>query len=1176
MSKTKAEFFVVKRSGKHEKVYFDKITSRIERLCYNLNMDFIEPIKVSVKVIDGMFSGIKTVELDTLAAETCAVLGTTHPDYNILAARIFVSNLHKETNKDFSSVIHDLYNNTDNNGIHSPLINDRVYKQVMENKDALNSMIIHNRDYSFTFFGLKTLEKAYLLKVKDKVIERPQHLLLRVAVALHGNDLERVLETYDSMSQKYFIHATPTLFNAGTTREGLSSCFLLAATKEDDSIENIYKLLGECACISKYSGGIGISIHDIRAKGSVIHSTNGKSEGIIPMLGVFNKSARYVTQASKRPGSMAIYLEPWHPEIEEFLQLKEPNGTEELRARDLFYALWIPDLFMKRVKNKEKWSYFCPNECPGLAETFGDEFEELYTSYETRKMYKKQVDASDLFYKIMISQIRTGVPYMCYKDNANLKNNQSNLGTLRNSNLCVAPETRILTSKGYFTISELKDQEVEVWNGKEFSTTVVRQTSDDSELIKISFSNGTVLECTEYHKFYIQKGYNKNKITMKEAKDLKLGDNLAKSEFPTIYQGSSEFKYPYTAGFFAGDGTYGNNKSEEAHKQCEYQKKNDTDYCMRHQTFYGQSSDTILVFDNDKCQAIVNYRTPQLALYGEKKKLLDHIDKRYHYGNVSNGSEIIVCQLPFNLPDKYDVPINCNLNIKLRYFEGLCDADGCSVISEINTTSIQIASVNPEYLENVKLMLQTIGVDAKVVHGRDNGTSLLPNGKGEYQKYNTKKVMRLLITSPQVDHLVQIGFAPKRLIITDVVSRKEAKRYIKVTKIEHTGRRDKTFCFNEPLEHKGIFNGIVTGNCSEIMQYSDHNETAVCNLASLGLPVYISHNDNNVPYFDFDLLYVKTKIVTKNLDRVIDVTHYPDEKTRRSNMRHRPLGLGVQGITDCFMILGYPFDSADARKLNKEIFETIYYAALEASCELAQEFGPYESYQGSEFSKGKFQWDLWVEQGSEVVHSGKYDWESLRTRMKQFGMRNSMLTTVMPTASSSQILGNSECIEPLNSNIYKRQTLSGEFMMVNQYLMKDLCDLGIWNQDLKNKILVNQGSVQGIEEIPQKLQDLYKISWDISPKILIDLSADRGPYIDQSQSLNLFLKSPTFPELSKSHFYGWKSGLKTGMYYLRSKAGASAIQYSVTTPKETSPIFSDNTPVQSCRIDDPNCLSCSA
>ena len=779
--------YVEKRSGVKEEVHFDKITRRIEKLCYGLDMNFIEPASISKKVIESIFSGITTRELDNIASKICVLMGTIHPDYNTLASRLSVSNLHKETRDNLYSVIDCLYNNN------PQVVNEKLYNIVKEYKNEFEQMIDYKRDYSLTYFGLKVLENAYLLKKGDTVMERPQHLFMRVAITIHGKDLVRVKETYDSMSCQYFIHATPTLYNAGTPREGLSSCFLIATTSESDSIEGIYDVIKEAAIISKYSGGIGISIHDIRAKGSVIRSTNGKSEGIIPLMGVVNKSARYVTQASKRPGAIAIYIEPWHSEIEGFLKLKEANGADEFRARDLFYGLWVNDLFMERVKNNQDWSLMCPNECPGLSSTFGKEFEDLYLDYENRGMYRKKINAQELFYKIMESQIRTGGPYICYKDHVNRKNNQANLGTIRSSNLC-----------------------------------------------------------------------------------------------------------------------------------------------------------------------------------------------------------------------------------------------------------------------------------------------------------------------------------------------------------------------------------------TEIMQYSDENETAVCNLGSLGLPAFVKQDAQNVNFIDYKLLHEKAKVLTRNLDNIIDLTHYPVEKARLSNKKHRPIGVGVSGLADLFSIMKCSFDSLQAKEINKCVFETIYHGCLEASCELAQEKGTYESYKGSGFDQGKFQWDLWEQDtGKDIIHSGLWDWEELRRNMKKHGMRNSLTTTIMPTASTSAILGNSECIEPLNSNIYKRQTLSGEFQMVNKYLLKDLCDMGLWSEDIKNAIINNNGSIQKIESIPKAIRDLYKVAWDISQRHIIDLSADRGPYIDQSQSLNIFFSKPGFKELSAMHFYGWEKGLKTGMYYLRQHAAASAIKVTTTTSDaETVP--------QSCLLSDPSCTSCSA
>lgn len=992
------KIFVVKRRGRKEDVRPEKVFRRIEKLCYGLDMEYIDVGKITVRVISGLYSGVTTVELDNLAAETCATLATVHPDYSTLAARIFVSNLHKETEKDFHKVVESLYRHVNpKTGRSMPLVSDQFFEDVMANKDQLDSAILYDRDYSLSYFGLKTLEKAYLLRINDKVVERPQHLLMRVAVALHGRNLPKVFETYESMSKKYFIHATPTLFNAGTRRAGLSSCFLLTATPEDDSIENIYKLLGECAVISKYSGGIGISIHDIRAKGSLIMSTNGKSEGIIPLLGVFNKSARYVTQSNKRPGSIAVFIEPWHAEISDFLRLKEKNGKDEVRARDLFYGLWIPDLFMKKAENNEDWCLFCPNEAPGLSDAYGKDFEDLYHLYEKEGRYRKKISARKLFEEITDSQIKTGVPYMCYKDAANRKNNQKHIGTLRGSNLCVAPETKILTSKGWFQIRDLENQRVQVWNGFEFSETTVIKTNDDAELIRVQFTNGLSVECTRYHKFHIQDTADVDVV--KNAEDLLPGDVLISCQFP--------------------------------------------------------------VLDMDT------------------------------KGKNPVGSDLYV-------------PINGSFDERMDF-----------IIKRL----IQRSIVGPEsFLTDCHLLLQTLGIDPLYIDGR------------------------LILTETHMNMLERLQDG------TEVMDAKERKGTpVAVTTIETNGRRSETYCFNEPIRHLGVFNGIIAGNCTEIMQYTSSEETACCNLASLGLPSYVKKETGKEPEFDFQLLYEKAKIVTKNLDRVIDVTHYPVPKAEHSNFKHRPIGVGISGLADTFAMMRIPFDSAKARDLNKKIFETLYFACCEASCELAQELGPYPSYQGSEFSKGKFQWDLWEEEGSRKIEkSGMWDWEGLREKMLKYGMRNSLLTAPMPTASTSQILGFSEAFEPLNSNIYKRQTLSGEFQVVNRLLLKDLCDRGLWCEDLKQKIIANKGSIQGIADIPEDLQKLYKISWEISQRTVIDMSAERGPYVDQSQSLNIFLAEPTPQKLFSVHHYGWKSGLKTGMYYLKAKPPSRALQFSLT------------------------------
>ncbi|MEY2702119.1 MAG: Ribonucleoside-diphosphate reductase, alpha subunit [Bacteroidota bacterium] len=753
--------FVVKRDGRKEPVSFDKITDRVRILCYELN-ELVDPVKVAMRVIEGLYDGVTTSELDNLAAETAASMTVTHPDYAQLAARIAVSNLHKNTKKSFSETMVDLYHYVNpRTGKKSPLLADDVYEVIMANAEKLDSTIIYNRDFNYDYFGFKTLERSYLLKINGKIVERPQHMLMRVSVGIHLNDIDAAIETYELMSKKYFTHATPTLFNAGTPKPQMSSCFLL--TMKDDSIEGIYDTLKQTAKISQSAGGIGLSIHNVRATGSYIAGTNGTSNGIVPMLRVFNDTARYVDQGGgKRKGSFAIYVEPWHADIFDFLDLKKNHGKEEMRARDLFYAMWISDLFMKRVEADGNWTLMCPNECPGLYDVYGEEFDKLYESYEAAGKGRKTIKARELWEKILESQIETGTPYMLYKDSANRKSNQKNLGTIRSSNLC-----------------------------------------------------------------------------------------------------------------------------------------------------------------------------------------------------------------------------------------------------------------------------------------------------------------------------------------------------------------------------------------TEILEYTSEDEVAVCNLASISLPMFVENGA-----FNHQHLYDVTKRITRNLNRVIDRNYYPVEEAKNSNMRHRPVGLGVQGLADAFILLRMPFTSDEAKQLNQDIFETIYFAAVTASMELAKEEGPYSTFKGSPISKGEFQYNLWGLKDEDL--SGKWDWTSLRKEVMKHGVRNSLLLAPMPTASTSQILGNNEAFEPYTSNLYTRRVLSGEFIIVNKHLLQDLVQLGIWNEDLKQEIMRNNGSIQNITSIPQHIKDLYRTVWEMSMRDIIDMSRQRGYFIDQSQSLNLFMEGATISKLNSMHFYAWKSGLKTGMYYLRTKSAVNAIQFTVT------------------------------
>ncbi|MFM9840610.1 MAG: ribonucleoside-diphosphate reductase subunit alpha [Cyclobacteriaceae bacterium] len=765
---------VLKRDGHRESVKFDKITARVEKLCYGLDPKFVNPVEVAMKVINGLYDGVSTIELDNLAAEIAASMTTRHPDFAKLAARIAVSNLHKVTSKSFTNTMKRLYTYVDpKTGQNAPLISKETWKVIHENAAELDEAILYDRDFSYDYFGFKTLERSYLMRIDGKVVERPQHLLMRVAVGIHGENIPAAIETYHLLSEKWFTHATPTLFNAGTPKPQLSSCFLL--TMKDDSIDGIYDTLKQTAKISQSAGGIGLSIHNVRAKGSYIKGTGGTSNGIVPMLRNFDMTARYVDQGGgKRKGSFAIYLEPWHADVFDFLELKKNHGKEEMRARDLFYAMWIPDLFMKRIEDNEMWSLFCPNEASGLADCWGEDFERLYEKYEKEGKYRKQIKAQDLWFEILEAQIETGTPYMLYKDAANRKSNQKHLGTIKSSNLC-----------------------------------------------------------------------------------------------------------------------------------------------------------------------------------------------------------------------------------------------------------------------------------------------------------------------------------------------------------------------------------------TEIIEYTSPDEVAVCNLASIALPKFVTEDGK----FDHQKLHEITKVVTRNLNKVIDVNYYPVIEAKNSNMRHRPIGIGVQGLADVFILLRMPFDSPEARGLNTDIHETIYFAAMESSMELATAHGTYESYKGSPVSKGIFQFDMW----GVTPTSGRWDWTKLKQEVKKNGVRNSLLLAPMPTASTSQILGNNECFEPYTSNIYTRRTLSGEFIIANKHLMKDLISAGLWSESMRQKLVAANGSVQNIAEIPQNIKDIYKTVWEISQKAIIDMSADRGAYICQSQSLNIHLTDPNFGKLTSMHFYAWKKGLKTGMYYLRSTAAADAIKFTIDKAATQQPTMVETT-----------------
>lgn len=1088
--------YVLKRNGSREPVSFDQILKRIRKLSDGLEQ--VNPDLVAQKVCSQLSDNVKTSELDEFAAETCAMMQSKyHPNYGMLAARILVDNHHKNTPSTLLECVETLH--------HEDEITSEVYHDlVCANAVQYELMIEYSRDFMFDYFGFKTLEKSYLLKKRGKTIERPQHLWMRVAIQLHHDDMPKVKETYDALSQGFFIHATPTLFNSSTQKPQLSSCFLLAMA--EDSITGIYKTLADCAQISKWAGGIGLSVHDIRARGSRIAGTNGESTGIVPMLKVFNDTAKYVNQGGKRNGSFAVYLEPWHADIEDFLKLKLNQGAEEDRARDLFYGLWIPDLFMYRVENDLDWTLMCPHECPGLSECWGKAFDDLYIHYE-RRGGRKEIKAKKLWQMILDAQIQTGTPYLCYKDAVNSKSNQQHLGTIKSSNLCVAPETLVLTDNGYFPIKDLENQTVRVWNGDNWSATTIKKTGENQKLIEVYFSNGASLTCTPYHKFLIQDSYhdvknikNSNRV---DAQALEEGMDLKKFDAPVCAFTDSNFPYPYTHGFFCGDGTYSNG-------------------------------------------------IPVCSLYGDKKNLVQYLDIKSMTGVEDASGRLNTC-LPTDISRKFEVPVNYSLDVKLRWLEGLSDADGTIARNGTNE-SLQISSIEFDFLDKIRLMLLTMGVQSKVTKAFDERMTLLPDGRGGKKEYNCKPLWRVLVSSSSLYTLSNLGFLPKRLKFVPRQPQRNAEQYVKVVCVINNERYDDTYCFNEPLNNAGVFNGILTGNCTEIMEYTAPDESAVCNLGSLALPKFIEWDETySVYYFNFRKLRTYTAILARNLDIVIDETFYPTPECFKSNMRHRPIGIGVQGLADVFAILKMPWESPQAKALNREIFENIYYAAMDASIRRATETGPYKhsthsvdgtylSYEGSPLSNGKLQPDLW----GEIPYQTPYlEWDLLRDNLKSFGARNSLLVAPMPTASTSQILGNNECFEPFTSNLYTRRVLAGDFIVVNKHLVGDLTKLGLWTTDVRTQIIANNGSVQGIPEIPEMLREVYKTAWEIPQKTLINMAADRAPFICQSQSLNLFLSEPTYAKISSMHFYAWKKGLKTGCYYLRTKAASSAQKFTV-------------------------------
>jgi ribonucleoside-diphosphate reductase alpha chain len=1143
----KTNMQVVKRDGTSEEVSFDKITSRIKALCNGL--DRVKVHTISLKTINNIYEGISTSELDTISANICATLAATDYQYNQLGGRILVSSAEKNIrvkmgdNDSFVGRMNNIQTEYNKRNGRDYLVPEMV-KYMNDNADVINKIIDYSKDFNFEFFGYKTLEKSYLVKFDEKVVESPQDLYLRVAVSIHfkQNNVELMKKTYEYLSENYFTHATPTLFNAGVINGQYASCFLLGT---EDSIEGMYDTVKDCAMISRGAGGIGVHISNIRANNSIIKGSNGRSNGIVRFMKVLNETSKHVTQGGKRAGSFAVYLEPWHADVKDFLELKKATGADSERTRDLFLALWIPDLFMKAVQLDNDWYLMSPDECPNLNEVFGKEFEDLYNKYVSEGKFREKVKATDIWNRILDSQIETGVPYILFKDRVNERSNQKNIDIVKSSNLCVAPETEILTDKGYQIISELKDKFINVWNGFEFSNVQVKQTGVNQKLILVETSDGNHLFCTPQHKFYIQsEEYHVKKPTIIEAQHLKEGLKLMKCEYPVIREGLDTFKYPYCSGLFTADGTYYVSKKYAPERKCSFKRSEDTIYCSRHQNYYQLDELITENHEDGLCSAIIS-KKPKISLYDEKKKLADYLEIRPDTEIHENNNRIDV-NLPLDLPEKYSVPIDQNIDIRLKWFAGFIDGDGTIAVNGTNK-QLQLASIHKDFLIKINRMLNTMGVNGKINIGHKAGKRLMPDGKGGNKLFDCQTGYRLLLTSCDLYKLNELGLNCHRLDFHNMEEpQRDAKQFVKIIKVSDQDDIDDTYCFTESKRHTGIFNGIITGQCAEITQVSNSSVHSVCNLASIAVNKFYQDGKYN-----FDKLKQVSKLATINLNRVIDVNAYPTEGAKKTNLDHRPIGVGIQGVADLLAMMKIPYETDEALLMEGKVMETIYYGCIEASCELAVEEGSYSMFEGSDFQKGIFQFD-YDERSKRIIDNQMYvnDWNALKEKVKANGMRNSLLTALMPTASTSNILGNNECFEWFTNNIYTRSTQAGTFTIVNKYLVDDLIKLKLWDSDMKEKIIINQGSIQNIDEIPQDLRDLYKTIWEIKQKAVIDHAAARSHFVDQSQSMNLFLAEPDTQKLSSALIYGWRNKLKTGCYYYRGRAGTSAQKFTIDPTKE--------------------------
>ena len=1112
---------IKKRDGSIVSFNFTKILNRIKKAAKGLK---VNSDQIFINVITSMPQDgfVTTTELDNLIASTAASYTGTHYDYSKLAANIAISAYHKVTSVSFADTVSRL---VEDNIIHNDLF--LIIEKYGEGK--VEEMIDYERDYNFNYFAWKTLEQMYLIKTSDGIgIERPQHMYMRIALWI-TQSIEEAKEVYDLLSNQLVSCATPIMRSAGRTVSQLSSCVLKYNT--GDSRTGLIDTFKDVAEYSADGAGIGLCMSNIRSEESRIATSGGYAGGLLKYIKIINENLRFFNQQGTRPGVAAVYIEPWHKDVFKLLEIKKNQGPEELRARDIFTALWIPDNFMRAVENNDDWYLFCPNDIKkagltALQEQYGEDYERTY-NLAVQKGLGKKIKAHDLFYKIIESQIETGVPYMLFKDAVNRKTNHQNLGVIKQSNLCVAPETLLLTDNGYKEIQSLIGEKVNIWNGFEWSEVEPFKTNDFAELYTVKLSDGSILDCTDYHKWFVNVNY-KNKIEVRTTLQLKAGDKLQKHDFPIILDGV-DMKYPYTHGLLCADGHVENGNRF-------------------------------------------------IRLYGEKKKLLSFLDTRNKYtGSLKNvelekigisyedNNDRIKVSLPLDIDEKFFVPIDGNIDVKLKWLAGYLDGDGTVALNNQNgyfNQSIQVCSVNNSFILNVKLLLSTLGIKSNVKSCRDAGLRSLPNGKGEREFYDCNEVYRLTISSWYTHKLLNLGINFNRLKVNLALPDREAGRYVEVVEVLKTGRIDSTYCLNEPKNHSVIFNGVMTSNCAEIVQYTDELTTAICTLASQVIKNYIKDGK-----FDFNLLHYTTKVLTKILNRVIDVNHYSTDKGLKGGKEQRAIAIGVQGLADVFYMLDLTFTSQEARELNRAIFETIYHASIEGSMELVRDglYDKYSGFEGSPMSKGVFQFDMW--DSEQVVFSGMYDWDKLKKDVSTHGLANSLFVAQMPVASSAKVTDSYEMTEPMDSNLFNRRVLGGEFMIPNKYLVQDLEKLGIWSEAVKNEIIVNNGSIQEVNFLKylntdeknldkkakrlEYLVEKYKTVWEFKQRDLIDLAADRAPFVDQTQSMNIYMANPTVTKITSSHLYSWKKGLKTGSYYMRTKAISTGAKHLAIAAAET-------------------------